>query len=111
MSDLNSERLMAYCARGRAALKTHNNRRGVVSTFMKYARDKGWIGENPIAKVPHYRIAHKRGTAPTLTAEKAAALMDYVENYRGGILAPFFALALFAGVRPDNKNGEVSKLT
>jgi len=33
-----------------------------------------------------------------------------VETYRGGILAPFFALALFAGVRPDYRNGEMSKL-
>ena len=110
MSDLNAERITAWCGREGAELKTHNNRRGVVSTFLKFAEDKGWIGANPIAKVPHYKIAHRRGTAPTLTAEKSAALMDYVENYRGGILAPFYALALFAGVRPDCTDGEVSKL-
>ena len=110
VSDLNVERITAYCSRNKAELKTHNNRRGIVSTFLKYAHDKGWIAKNPIAKVPHYRIAHKRGTAPTLTAEKVAALMAYIEGYRGGILTPFFALALFAGVRPSYDSGEISKL-
>lgn len=111
MSDLNAERITAYCARDGAELKTHNNRRGVISMFLKYAHLKDWITENPITKVPHYRIAHKRGTAKTLTAEKAAALMDYVENYRGGGLVPFYALTLFAGVRPSYDCGEISKLT
>lgn len=111
VSDLTAEKITAYCSREGAALKTHNNRRGIVSTFLKYAEDNGWIAQNPISKVPHYDITHKRGSAATLTAEKAAALMNYVENYRDGCLAPFFALALFAGIRPDNSNGEISKLT
>lgn len=110
VSDLTAERVTAYCARGNAMLKTHNNRRGILSTFLKFSHAKGWIAANPIDKVPHYRIAHKRGTAPTLNAVQSAALMDYVENYHGGILVPFFALALFAGVRPDYRNGELAKL-
>jgi integrase len=36
--------------------------------------------------------------------------MTYVENYRGGALVPFFALCLFAGIRPCLRTGEILKL-
>jgi integrase len=57
----------------------------------------------------------------TLTADQAQALMAFLETYSGptgrraalqpkGFLVPFFALALFAGIRLDWKNGEIGKL-
>jgi hypothetical protein len=36
--------------------------------------------------------------------------MTYAENYRGGALVPFFALCLFAGIRPCVRTGEILKL-
>jgi integrase len=112
VSDLSGEKLKALFESGGASLKTFNNRRGIVSTFLIFARGKDWIATDPLEKVPAYRISRKqRGTAPTLTAEKAAALMDYVEQYRNGAFVPFFALCLFAGIRPDSEVGEISKLT
>jgi len=36
-------------------------------------------------------------------------LMRYVETFNGGELVPYFAIALFAGVRPSFK-GELGKL-
>jgi integrase len=65
---------------------------------------------NPIEKVAYHRIAHRRGSAPTLNAKQARELMTYVENYRGGALVPFFALCLFAGIRPCVRTGEILKL-
>jgi integrase len=102
--------IKAFCEGGNAALKTYNNRRGILSTFFRYALQNEWVGVDPVGKVQHFRIAHKRGTAPTLSAEQAAELMKYVESYEGGKLVPFFALCLFAGIRPCLRGGEMSRL-
>jgi len=102
--------LIAYLERGNASLKTYNNRRGILSTFFKYALRQGWIADNPIEKTPHHRIHHRRGSAVTITAEKAQKLMEHVEQYKGGRLVPYFALCLFAGIRPSIIDGEISKL-
>jgi integrase len=91
-------------------MKTHNNRRGILSTFIKFAFQRGWIAENPIPKVPHYRIRRKRSVAQTFTTAQARALMEHMETYDGGRWVPYFALCLFAGIRPGVPHGEITKL-
>jgi integrase len=102
--------LVTYLERGGASLKTYNNRRGMLSTFFKFASQKDWLATNPIEKTPYHRISHRRGSARTLTAEQATKLMVHVENFKGGVLAPYFALCLFAGIRPCPIFGEIAKL-
>jgi integrase len=102
--------LLPYLERGSPALKTYNNRRGVLSTFFKFAFRKEWIGGNPVEKTPHHRIRHRRGSAVTITAEQAAKVMAYVETFRDGELVPYFALCLFAGIRPCVLCGEITRL-
>jgi len=102
--------LLPYLERGSPSLKTYNNRRGVLSTFFKFAFQKDWITANPVEKTPHHRINHRRGSATTITAEQSARLMAYVETYRGGTFVPYFALCLFAGIRPHVECGEITKL-
>lgn len=110
VSGCSAPSLIAFWDRGGASLKTYNNRRGVLSTFFKFAFHKDWISVNPVEKTPHHRIHHKRGSATTISAQQAEKLMAYVEEFRGGILAPYFALCLFAGIRPATSSGEISKL-
>jgi len=110
LAELSASRLTEYLQHGNPALKTYNNRRGVVSTFLKFAFQQDWIAVNPIEKIAYHRIAHRRGSAPTLSAKHAQELMSYVENYRGGALVPFFAICLFAGIRPCVRTGEILKL-
>ncbi|MFA6286995.1 MAG: site-specific integrase [Opitutaceae bacterium] len=110
VADLTAQRLTAYFQSGNAALKTYNNRRGVVSTFLKFAFQQDWITANPVEKIPYHRIAHRRGSAKTLSDEQAKAIMAYVETFEGGALVPFFALCLFAGIRPCMRTGEILKL-
>ena len=102
--------LIAYLERNAPSLKTYNNRRAVLSTFFKFAYQKDWITTNPIEKTPHHRISHRRGSAITITAEQAARLMAHVETFRDGALVPYFALCLFAGIRPCVLCGEITKL-
>ena len=110
VADLTVSSLVGFLEVGRPGMKTHNNRRGIVSTFLKFAFQRGWIAENPIPKVPHFRIRRKRGMAQTFTAAQAAALMEHMETYDGGRWVPYFALCLFAGIRPGVPHGEITKL-
>ncbi len=110
LSLLSREALAAHCQRGNPKPKTFNNRRGILFTFFKFAFCHDWVAANPLEKIPHLRIAHRRGSAQTLSAEQAAKLMRHVEQSEGGAFVPFFALALFAGIRPCVRTGEILKL-
>jgi len=101
--------LVGFLERRRPGMKTFNNQRGVLGTFFKFCFHRGWVTENPVLKVPHYRIRHKRGVAQTLTAAQAAALMEFMETYDSGRWVPYFALCLFAGIRPGVPHGEITK--
>ena len=110
VSDFAAAQLLPYLERGKPSLKTYNNRRGLLSTFFKFAFQKDWIALNPVEKTPHHRINHRRGSAVTISAEEAARLMAHVAAYEKGEMVPYFALCLFAGIRPCLRFGEISKL-
>jgi hypothetical protein len=59
--------LVGFLERRRPGMKTFNNQRGVLGTFFKFCFHRGWVTENPVLKVPHYRIRHKRGVAQPTT--------------------------------------------
>ncbi len=109
VSDLTPARLVAYFEFGRASRKTYNNRRGVISGFLKFAQQRDWIAENPLIKIPAHRIRRRRGGAQTLTATLAQELMEFVETNHPAAV-PFFALCLFAGIRPCLRTGEITRL-
>jgi integrase len=110
LTQFSAASLITYLERGTPSLKTYNNRRGVLSTFFNFAFRKDWVATNPIEKTPYHRIRHRRGSATTITAEQAGKLMAYVETFQNGELAPYFALCLFAGIRPCVLSGEITKL-
>ena len=112
VSELTAATLTEFFKRGQVSKKSYNNRRGLIGAFLKYCLQvKDWIAVNPIDKVPHYRgLGHRRGSAPTLTADQCAEIMKWAEENHGGKLVPFVALCLFAGIRPDLYEGEISKL-
>ena len=107
---LTGPRLMSFFERGMPSSKTYNNRRGIVSTFLKYSFQKGWLAENPLARIPARRIRRRRSSAITLTAASAGEMMHWLETLEGGRWVPFFALALFAGIRPAVPEGEITRL-
>jgi len=109
VAELTGTRLLGYFEARGAAHKTFNNRRGVVSAFLKFALQRDWIADNPLTKIPPRRIRRRRGCAITFAALQAAALMAHVEeNYPTAV--PFFALCLFAGIRPCLRTGEILRL-
>jgi integrase len=103
--------LVTFLESRRPSVKTFNNQRGVLGTFFKFCFHRGWVTENPVLKVPHYRIRQQRGKAHTLSAVQAKVLMEHFETFEDGRWVPYFALCLFAGIRPGVPDGEITKLT
>ncbi len=111
VAELAAGALTDYFRRDDASKKTFNNRRGLVGSFLRYCLLRDWVATNVVEKIAHYRgIGHRRGSAPTLTGAQCAEIMEWAENEHGGVLVPFIALCLFAGIRPDLYVGEISKL-
>ncbi len=128
VNEIQAEELNTYLdtrhgrSKATLSLKSWNNYRGYLSTFFKYCMSKKYVGENPILEVPQYKIKQRRGTAEILSANEAADLMEWLETYSGkqnrdgswwgvpGCMVPYYSLSLFAGIRPDWKHGEMSKL-
>ena len=107
VGDLTEAKLLEYIRKGGAKARTQNNRSALLCTFFKYACTQGWLAANPLAAVKRCRVGHCRGSAPAITSTQADELMAHVETVENGAFVPFFALCLFAGIRP---NGEISKL-
>lgn len=110
LDEITPPRVVSYLESTCRGLKTWNNRRGVVSNFFRFAFYRGWIAENPLARIPQHRVRRKRGMATTLSLKQARELMSFLEGYQGGKFVPYYALCLFAGIRPGVPNGEIKKL-
>jgi hypothetical protein len=90
-----------------ASRKTWNNYRADLHLFFEWCADKQrrWLSENPAADVTRFKI--DREHIEVLNLKRARSVMDYVAKSKEGKLARYFAIALFAGVRPG---GELEKL-
>jgi integrase len=110
MAEITTTALIGYLEDCNVGMKTFNNMRGVLSTFFKHGFLRGWINENPVLRVPHYRIRKMRGMASTFSATQAAELMAHFEEVDGGRWIPYFALCLFAGIRPGVPGGEITRI-
>lgn len=94
----------------KATPKTWNNYRADLSSFFAFCHDprRRWIRANPcedVAKID----TDDAGEPDRLSLRQSARLMRDAEISHGGKLARYFALALFAGIRPG-PGGELHKL-
>jgi hypothetical protein len=90
--------------------KTWDNRRGYLSGLFEYCRGEHWLPSNPASEIKSYGNHGASETPPALTPVEARDLMHAVEGFQGGRLVPFYALCLFAGIRPDWFHGEITKI-
>jgi hypothetical protein len=110
--------IQSFLANRGVGKKRLNNLRGDLNAFFVFcqAAPREWTHENPVKPIEKYRIA--RGIPQVISADTAARLMSFVETYAGGprskqpagFLVPYFALCLFAGLRPSVPDGEACKL-
>ncbi|MBI2516009.1 MAG: site-specific integrase [Opitutae bacterium] len=109
MAEITGARLRDYLELDRVGHKTYNNRRGHVGTFLKFALERDWIVENPMQRISARRLRKRRYGAVTLSAQQATGMMAFVEQEHPAAV-PFFALCLFAGIRPCVRSGEILRL-
>lgn len=99
--------------------KTFNNAHSELNRFFDYCLDPGrmWVTGNPCLSIRRLRLK-KTGIPEVLSLTNAKALMSFIATYSGtgtrrpgnpGQLAPYFSLALFAGLRTD-PSGELAKI-
>jgi site-specific recombinase XerD len=91
----------------KASRKTWNNYRGDLHLFFEWCAKKQqrYITSNPAADAKRHNI--ENGHVDVLSIKKCRDLMEHAAEFKGGKLARYFALALFAGIRPG---GELEKL-
>jgi hypothetical protein len=99
--------------------KTFNNWHSELNRFFDFCldQDRMWVTQNWVATIKRARISDT--SAPeVLSLQKVRDLLTYVATFPGtgkrrpgkpGQLAPYFALALFAGIRTDD-DGELVKI-
>jgi hypothetical protein len=92
----------------KASRKTWNNYRADIHLFLEWCREKPrrYVSANPVADVKRFKI--DRDHVSVLNEDQCQKLMEHVAEFKEGRLVRFFAIALFAGVRPG---GELEKLS
>jgi len=80
---------------------TRDNYRRALNGFFAWAESKGFTAFNPVAKIA--RVESDESEPAVLTPEECSALLKAAEVHKDGKLVPFLALALFAGLRPDQE--------
>lgn len=83
--------------------RTRVNDLTALRVFCAWLKAKSYIAEDPAADVPFPKT--DTASPKTWTPEQAEALMRAAEAWHGGAFAPYFALALFAGLRPTEIAG------
>jgi site-specific recombinase XerD len=93
----------------KASRKTWNNYRGELHQFFEWCREKPqrYASANPASDTKRFKI--DRGHVNVLNVDQCRELLEHVSELKEGRLVRFFALALFAGIRPGRK-GELEKL-
>ena len=105
------EGLRARGGVAQASLKTRANHRAVLGAFFSWAERERYVTANPIKDVPRTSAKRLRqGIPDTLSIEEARSLMSFVENYKGGVMIRYFALCLFAGIRPGLEDSEIIRI-
>ena len=93
----------------KAKRKTYNNNRLDLSSFFSWASDpKGvkFTPENPVTAVPHFKkkqLGQERKAIEVLAPNQVRELFDYLVDYKGGEFCRYYALLMFAGLRPESE--------
>ncbi len=91
-----------------AKRKTYNNNRLDLSSFFSWASDRQqkFTPENPVTEVTHFdkkSIEQQREAIEVLSPAQVQELFDYLVTYKNGEFCRYYALLLFAGLRPESE--------
>lgn len=108
VSDITPDQIADYLSKRDVSPATRDNDRRALSRFFSWCmeRPRRWIATNP-ARAEKRRSRGEKAPPQILTIEQCEALLRAAMKHKDGLLAPYFALALFAGIRPE----ELKRLT
>lgn len=72
--------------------------RRATNAFFAWAEEQGFCAENPAAKIKP--VKSERLDPQILTPAQTRRLLAAAADYKGGVLIPYVALGVFAGLRP-----------
>jgi len=112
LTEITDAEVCAWLEEKDVGKKTWNNYRGDLMAMFEWftAPARKWINENPVAAVERFgKRSLARAHRQRLEVQQCRELMAFLEEFYPE-WCTFFAVALFAGVRPDMRNGEMFEL-
>lgn len=104
IGDIRREAVLPLRSRPKVSVRTRLADMSAVSTFCDWLKGEKWLAENPLDGITR---PESDATAPrVLTAVQVRALLHAARTLGEGRLLRYFALAIFAGLRP----GEIERL-
>ena len=111
IAEFTPEHIDAYLATRKVSASGKDTDRRAVSRFFSWCiyKDRRWATSNPCRKVIDEDGGRRDETPPTavLTIDECVRLLRSAEKHKAGLLVPYVAACLFAGLRPF----EASRLT
>ena len=104
-ADITREAALATRSRAGVAVRTRLADMTAVSTFLEWLREDKWIAENPLRN--ERRPATDAVEIRTLDVDQVRRLLTAAQTVGEGRLLRYFAIAVFAGLRPS----EIESLT
>jgi site-specific recombinase XerD len=98
LADFTPDNCENFLASGQWAPSTIARYRASLSVFGTFATRKGWIRENPVAKIGAPKL--DRGRPVIYTIDEANALLAEAAKIHGGRIVRRLALLLLCGLRP-----------
>jgi integrase len=98
VSDITTDTLRGLIFKPSRGPKSRDNHRRALHAFFAWAHVEGYCADNPAARINPVKV--ERHEPAILTIEQSQLLLTHASNFKGGLLLPYFALALFAGLRP-----------
>jgi integrase len=80
------------------AARTQNGDRRALHTFFGWCAKHNYCTNNPVQKIDPAKVEDREPEILSLASVKA--LLSAAMAYKDGLLVPYFALSLFAGLRP-----------
>jgi len=101
ISDFTAAEIEAWISSRNYRPETRATALSRIGTLFAFAVRRGYIAENPIAKID--RVSVQRGTPKVLTIEQVHSILDFTQRKRKRFLA-WLVLSLFAGLRPNESS-------
>ena len=98
-TEISISKVQEYLERLGISPRTARNDRLVLSNFCAFCVDHSYLPENPVSKVKPPKV--EEGDIRILSLEQSQRLIEAARELNGGSTLKYFAIALYAGIRPN----------